>query len=171
MTPGEELVDLVDEDDHVLRTVTRAEVRAGNLLHRSVGILVRDSGGRLYVHQRTADKDVFPSGYDMFAGGVVAVGETYHAAAERELAEELGISGAPLQAVLRHRYRGPAANCHTVLYEARWDGPVHPQPSEIVWGAWLSLPELRARIGRWWFAPDSVELFERWLRERPDARG
>ena len=170
MTPAEERVDLVDEDDRVLGTVTRAEVRAGTLLHRGVAILVRDSAGRVYVHRRTADKDVFPSAYDMFVGGMVAAGEGYDAAAERELAEELGIRGVPLRPLFRHRSRGPDNNWHGAVYEVCWDGPVHPQASEIAWGTWLTLDELRARMRRWAFVPDGTELFERWLREQDDAR-
>ena len=59
-------------------------------------MLCRDPAGRLYVHRRTDDKDVYPGMYDMTAGGVLAVGETYLEAARRELAEELGGPGRSL---------------------------------------------------------------------------
>ena len=65
---SDELVDWVDEDDRVLGQVTRARMRAENLLHRCVAILCFDPLGRLYVHQRTAHKDVFPSLFDMTVG-------------------------------------------------------------------------------------------------------
>ena len=41
-----DLVDIVDEHDNVVRTVTRAEMRAANLRHRAVGIAVLSSERR-----------------------------------------------------------------------------------------------------------------------------
>lgn len=162
MGDREELVDLVDDEDEVVGTVTRRAVRAGNLLHRGVGILVLDDVGRLYVHRRTATKDIFPSCYDMMVGGMVTTGESYAQAAERELAEELGISGTPLAELFRHRYRGPDNNCHIVLYRARWNGPVRHQSSEIAWGAWMTVAELDAAMPSWQVVPDGLDLYRRW---------
>jgi len=53
-------------------------------------VLCRDAAGRIYVHRRTDDKDVYPGMYDMTAGGVLGAGESYLEAARRELAEALG---------------------------------------------------------------------------------
>ena len=72
----DELVDIVDDDDHVIATVTRREMRAGRLLHRSVGIAVMSSDDRLLIHRRSLDKDVWPGWWDIAAGGVVLSGET-----------------------------------------------------------------------------------------------
>ena len=74
-------------------------MRAENLRHRSVAIIVTSSDGRLLVHRRADHKDVFPGLWDLAAGGVVAPGETYELAAERELAEELGIDGVEISFV------------------------------------------------------------------------
>ena len=41
----EEIVDLVDEEDHVLGKAPRHEVRARNLLHREVAAIVRNPVG------------------------------------------------------------------------------------------------------------------------------
>src|SRR5262245_31616854 len=92
----EELVDIVDEDDRVVRQATRSEMRRERLLHRVVAILCFNSRGEIYVHQRTAVKDLFPSLYDMFVAGTVEAGETYEATALRELEEEVGIRGVQL---------------------------------------------------------------------------
>lgn len=90
-----ELVEWVDEHDRVLAIVSRGRMRAENLRHRSVAIIVTSSDGRLLVHQRAATKDLRPSWWDLAAGGVRGVGESADAAARRELAEELGIDGRP----------------------------------------------------------------------------
>ncbi|HZJ50829.1 MAG TPA: NUDIX domain-containing protein [Actinomycetota bacterium] len=84
MDPGAEIVDVVDEDDNVVGYAARAEVRARKLLHRGATIVCRDSYDAVYVHRRTADKDVFPGMYDACLGGMVGRGESYEAAARRE---------------------------------------------------------------------------------------
>ena len=67
--PVREWVDLIDFDNRVLGRAPRTKVRARNLLHRGVGILVVNSAHQVYVHRRTDRKDVFPGLFDMFVGG------------------------------------------------------------------------------------------------------
>ena len=160
--PGDELLDVVDEQDRVVGRATRREVRRRRLLHRFSSVLCWDPSGRLYVHRRTDDKDVYPGRYDMTAGGVLAAGETYLEAARRELAEELGVVGPEPRFLFRHRYRGRENPSWSALYEVTWDGPVQTQANEIAWGAFLTLDELAARLRDWPFCPDSLEIFRRW---------
>lgn len=157
-TAVSEVTDLVDEADRVIGTATRREIRAKNLLHRGVGILVRDPHGRIYVHRRTDTKDVFPGAYDMFVGGMVGAGEAYETAAAREVSEELGVCG-PLRFLFKHRYRGPRNNAWVAMYEVEWDGPIVHQAEEIVWGAWMALDEIVARLGEWTWVEDGLEIF------------
>jgi isopentenyldiphosphate isomerase len=164
--PGDELLDVVDEQDRVVGQATRREVRRRRLLHRFSSVLCRDGAGRLYVHRRTDDKDVYPGMYDMAAGGVLAAGETYLDAARRELAEELGVVGPEPRFLFRHRYRGQENPSWSALFEVTWDGPVHPQASEIAWGGFLTLEELQARLDRWPFCPDALEIYRRWRAGR-----
>ncbi len=53
-------------------------------------------------------------------------------------------------------------------YLTTWDGPITPQPSEVAYGAWLSIERLLERLGdpEIAFMPDTVALFSDWLRER-----
>jgi isopentenyldiphosphate isomerase len=167
---SDEPVDLIDELDHVVGVATRGEVRARNLLHRVVAILVRNAAGDVYVHRRTETKDIYPGMYDVFAGGVVALGESYEEAARRELGEELGIEGPEPRPLFRHRYDGPAERAWTAVYQVEWDGPVVHQASEVAWGAFLPLPEVVAKLDEWEFCPDTLEIFRRWLdRSDPPA--
>jgi isopentenyldiphosphate isomerase len=89
-----ERVEVVDEHDHVNEVVLRRRMRAENLRHRAVYILVTDSADRLLIHRRSDAKDVWPGRWDIAAGGVVGVDESYDSAARRELVEELGIDTA-----------------------------------------------------------------------------
>ena len=94
--PGEEMVALCDDQGRVVGSAPRSVMRARNLRHAATGILVTNSAGEVYVHRRTDTKDVYPGHHDFAAVGVVAAVETPLVCAERELAEELGISGVPL---------------------------------------------------------------------------
>ena len=168
MDPGLELVDVVDENDKVVATVTRREIRARDLLHRCTYVLVRRPSGEVLVHRRTDTKDVHPGAYDLFAGGVCAAGESYDDCARREAAEELGVVGVDLRFLFRHRYRGPGGQAWGAVYEARWDGPVEPQASEVAWSAWVTPEQLRQMLTELDFCPDSREIFERMrLRSEP----
>ncbi len=159
---------MVDEVDRVVATVTRREVRARGLLHRCTYVLVRDGSGRVLVHRRTATKDVFPSAYDVFSGGVCAAGEPYDTCARREVAEELGVVGVEPRLLFRHRYRGSHGQAWGAVYEVQWDGPVVCQESEVAWTAGVAPGELDRMLAEREFCPDSREIFERLRRERTD---
>ena len=88
-----ERVDLVDEHDRVLGVVSRAEMRAGRLLHRCVFVAVVHPDGRLLVHRRSEHKDVWPGWFDIAVGGVVASGEDYDTAARQAPPQQPLITG------------------------------------------------------------------------------
>ena len=56
-SPGDEKVEVVDEHGTVLRVVSRAEMRAGNLRHRTTYVVVRTAAGEVVAHRRADDKD------------------------------------------------------------------------------------------------------------------
>jgi isopentenyldiphosphate isomerase len=160
---ADEIVDLVDEENRVIGKAPRREVRAKNLLHRGVGILCRNSRREVYVHRRTATKDVFPALYDMLVGGVVASGETYDAAAGREILEELGIEGPEPRWLFDHLYLGPLNRSWVAVYEVTWDGPIRHQESEVAWGTYMTMEELHRKLDEWEFVPDGLEIFQAYI--------
>ena len=163
--PGDELVEIVDDDDRVLEVVPRRVLRERHALHRCTYVFVLDPEGRLYVHRRTETKDIYPGFYDVVAGGVNAAGESYDQSAARELQEELGITAEPRYRFTQ-RYDGPSGRCFGGVYDVEWDGPIVWQPEEVVWGSFLELDRVDELIAREPFCPDGLEMFERWRRER-----
>jgi isopentenyldiphosphate isomerase len=161
---SDELVDIVDDDDHVIATVTRREMRAGRLLHRSVGIAVMSSDRRLLIHRRSLAKDVWPGWWDIAAGGVVLSGETYEAAARRELTEELGVAGVDLEPLGDGRFvdDNVAEICRG--YRVVYDGPFTFDDGEVTEVRWVTFAELDDLRSTHPFLPDSITLLLPLLR-------
>ena len=152
---------MVDEHDHVVEVVTRRRMRAENLRHRAVYILVTDSAGRLLIHRRSDAKDVWPGRWDVAAGGVLGAGERYDSAARRELVEELGIDAEllePLEPLGPCAYADADVALVGRVYRVRHDGPLHFADGEVVEATWVSRSELLERLRRDPFVPDSVAV-------------
>jgi len=159
MGSADERVDVVDEQDCVLRVVTRREMRAERLRHRTVFIAVVNSAGDVLVHRRADHKDVWPGRWDLAAGGVLAAGEGYDDGAVRELAEELGVTDVPLLRLGKGSYEDAEVAEIATVYRAQWDGPVHFADGEVAEARWMTLEEVqRGAAGALDFVPDSVAL-------------
>ena len=163
-----EIVALVDRTGAVVGSAERAVVRRENLLHAATAVLVRNPGGRIYVHRRSPDKDWAPSHHDAAAGGVMGYGEEPAASAARELAEELGVTGATLRPLGLSVYEDDATRCVEHCFETTWDGRVTHADGEVVWGAWMTLPELDSHLADpgWAFVPDTRALLTRLAKQQ-----
>jgi isopentenyldiphosphate isomerase len=168
MTPADERVDVVDDEGRTVGTVSRAEMRARRLPHRSVYVLVFDRRGRLFVHLRTPTKDVYPSHWDVAVGGVLAAGEDFDAGARREVREELGVDVDP-EALFPFRWADAATAVHGAVYRVRHDGPFRLQHEEIVRGEFVDPSEVDARAARAPFCPDGLAVLAEYRRRREDG--
>ncbi|MGW8065670.1 NUDIX hydrolase [Streptomyces ziwulingensis] len=167
MSAADEILDVVDENDHVVGQARRGDVYARGLRHRCVFVYARDARDRVFVHRRTAVKLVFPSLYDMFVGGVVGAGESYDDAALREAREELGVTRLPRpEHLFTFLYDdGAGRSWWSAVYEVRCEGPVAPQVEEVAWHGFLTETELERRLGEWEWVPDGLAAYAR-LRAR-----
>lgn len=144
--PRAELVDIVDADDVVLRTVTRREMRATRLRHRAVYIAVLHPDGRLLVHQRSPSKDVWPGWWDIAVGGVVTAGESYEDAARRELAEEVGIDASPEPLAGGGPYDDDQVSLIGRCFRVVSPGPFTFADGEVVSAEWTDLASLTGSL-------------------------
>jgi isopentenyldiphosphate isomerase len=143
-----EIFDLVDLDDQVIGRVLRGEAhRNPALIHRSVQVLVFTHDGRLLLQRRSASKDLFPGYYCASASGHVASGEDYATTAERELAEELGIS-APLTYISKALVRSEPETELTALFATVSDGPYRFHPTETEGGKLFAVDDVWGGVVR-----------------------
>lgn len=141
-----EILEIVDADDRVVGTATRADIHRRGLLHRAVHVFVFNNHGEIYVQRRSASKDRHPLKLDSSAAGHVDPGETYEQTGVRELREELGLS-VPLKEVLRVSASEKTDFEHVVLFKAITVEEPTPNPEEILWGGFMPadrLPEMMA---------------------------
>lgn len=145
-TPNE-LFDVVDQFDRVVRQAPRWEVHANGWLHRAVHVLVFNRAGELFLQKRSMLKDKSPGLWDSSCSGHLDAGEDYDHAAWRELQEEIGL---PLERPPARWFRISA--CEQTGQEFVWvyrieaEGPFVLCPEEIERGEWLASDELSRRM-------------------------
>lgn len=101
-------------------------------------MLVYNSSDELFVQQRSALKDNSPGLWDTSAAGHVDSGETYDAAAVRELNEELGLGGITLEHLFDLDPTLACGNEFVRVYRCASDAPLTLAPDEIAAGRWIT---------------------------------
>lgn len=155
-----ERFDVVDADDCVIGRKSRDAVHVNNLRHRAVHILVVNKAGEIFLQKRSSLKDRHPGCWDSSTAGHVDAGETYDAAAARELREELGLE-VDLTPVGRIEAGERTGWEFVHVYLAESDGPFRMPPAEIETGCFFPEPILRQWIASRPedFSPGFLECF------------
>jgi len=145
---GDEVFDVVDENDEVLRQETRSVVHRDGLMHRAVHMFVFNKRKEIFLQKRSMLKDVHPGLWDSSAAGHLNAGEDYESTAVRELEEELGIQvqSDEIQEMGRISACENTGHEHVRLYITRYDGALRYPCSEIETGLWLSIEDVREWI-------------------------
>lgn len=143
MSVSEEFFDVVDANDEVISTATRAVVHRERLMHRAVHIFVFNSEGQLYLQRRSMNKDSAPGRWVSSCSGHVDSGEDYDAAAVRELGEEIGLY-APLglKRVFKEAACPQTGQEFVWVYCCQSEGPFKLDPEEVSDGKWVDVDEL-----------------------------
>ncbi len=155
----QELVDVLNSVGEVVGIATRKEMRLCRLPHRCVYILVFNSEGEIFIHLRTATKDIFSSHWDVCAGGVVAAGEDFKMGAHRELQEELGVNVEP-EFLFPFRYEDELTIVFAEVFRCFHEGPFVLQKEEVVRGEFISLKRLENLVLTHSFCPDGLQVLQ-----------
>ena len=171
-----EIFDVVDTEDCVISTASRGQVHAEGLRHRAIHILVFNEKGEVFLQKRSPWKDKHPGKWDSSAAGHLDSGETYEAAARRELSEELGLAPAAVAAVPLEELGRLLATAETgwefiCLYGVKCEGPFVWPAEEIEWGGFFPL----VIVGEWIkahpedFAPGFIKCWALYASARKTA--
>ncbi len=157
----EEMIDVVDNEDRVIRKAGRKEVMENALLHRVAYVIIIDGEGKVLVHKRAASKDIYPGVWDIGAGETVKSRESYETAAIRGLKEELGIKSASNQMkfLFKCRYGSPGYNSFNQVYKVLYKGKPSPNPDEIDEVRFIKAKDVKALIDKGNFADDGAAVF------------
>ncbi|MEI6177381.1 MAG: 16S rRNA (adenine(1518)-N(6)/adenine(1519)-N(6))-dimethyltransferase RsmA [Verrucomicrobiota bacterium] len=142
-----EIFDVVDENDEVIGQNTRGVVHARKLLHRAVHVFVFNKRGDLLLQQRSMLKDAHPGVWDSSVSGHLDSGESYAAAATRELNEEMGIHSAEMPEEIACIAPSEETGWeHVRLYRTHHSGSVRFPAAEVESATWFPIPEIEAWI-------------------------
>lgn len=148
---SEDLFDVVDANDEVIRTEVRSVVHRERLMHRAVHVFVFNRAGQLFLQRRSLTKDSAPGKWVSSCSGHVDSGEDYDTAAPRELQEEIGLANPEgLERVFKEAPCPQTGHEFVWVYRCVSDGPFTLDPEEVSDGKWIDLDEL-----------------DRWIAERP----
>jgi len=143
----EEKVVLVNENNEVLGLMPKMEAHEKGVLHRAISILLYNSRGEMLIQQRAKTKYHWPLIWSNAVCSHPRENETFQAAAERRLKEELNIS-CNLSEIYRFIYKaqdeqtGLIEHEYDVVYKGVYDRDIPFNDEEINAIQWISVDNL-----------------------------
>jgi 16S rRNA (adenine1518-N6/adenine1519-N6)-dimethyltransferase len=141
-----------DAGDNVIGSGTKREAWTTGAWHRIVRVFLLNAVGEVLITRRSANLSSSPGKWNDSSSGHVDEGETYEAAALRELQEEIGVSGVVLNAVAKVKNSeedepDKIKNRFHMIYTGNYDGLLRLNPQEVSEARWISPANLRLWIG------------------------
>ena len=93
---NEEILIVVDDNDEVIDFHERGHAHNNKLRHRTAIVWIENNRGEVLIAQRSLSKKSEPGLWAAAVAGTVSKGESYKDTAQREIIEELGVSGLEL---------------------------------------------------------------------------
>ena len=148
MKSGEnEIFDVVNERDEVIRRESRPEVHRLGLKHRAVHIFLTNARGEIFLQKRSSTKDTWPGAWDSSVSGHLDAGEGYDDAAVREVREELGWKlPEALTPIVKIDACEETDQEFVRVYHGQAEGPFTLHQEEIECGRWFSVLDVEALI-------------------------
>ena len=159
--PGQEIIQIVDRDNLETETLPRHIMREQGLIHRASYILVFNEQEELFLQKRTATKDLYPSCWDVAAGGVVLAGESYEESAERELAEELGLTGVCFRLLFDQYFEEEDNRVWGRIFSCVHNGPFQLQKEEVASGSFMNVSAIFELSKNEKFTPDGIDILRK----------
>jgi isopentenyldiphosphate isomerase len=119
----EMVIDTVDRNDMPIGSVPRNQVFGQRANFRVVHDLIFNSRGELLVQQLASTRTRHPGNWGSSVAAYLFAGESYRAAAERRLVEELGIHDVPLRYVGKTSMDDDGSHKFIAVFAATYDGP------------------------------------------------
>jgi isopentenyl-diphosphate delta-isomerase type 1 len=159
-----EIIDIVDEEDNVKGQMERDEAHDRSFIHRAAHVFIFNSKGELLLQKRSMKKRQYAGFWGDVAGHMDA-GESYEAAAARELKEEVGIK-AKLEFLMKFRKSYPQDQEFVVVYRAVHEGPFKADPEEVEFVKFFPLSRIAEMLKRGEsFTPGAKLALEEYLRK------
>ena len=155
----EEYVDIVDEDDNVIKTATRKEADLALLRKRASRVVVFDDKGMILIHQRAHSKRNYPGKFDIGIAETLKAGEDYQSAALRGLKEEMGISVREIKFLFKYSFSGQQSRHNYCVYSCVYSGNVKPDPGEVAQARFVKVEELERLLRTGQFTDSAVKAW------------
>ncbi|RUM47930.1 MAG: NUDIX hydrolase [Desulfocapsa sp.] len=159
--PGEEIVQIVDRKNNETDAVPRRIMREQGLIHRACYILVFNENDQLFLQKRTDTKDLYPSCWDIAAGGVVLVGESYELSATRELQEELGVRVNSFNHLFDQYFEKEENRVWGRIFSCVHNGPFVLQKEEVADGFFMDVAAIFSLSEKEPFTPDGIDILRK----------
>ena len=141
------LVDVVDRNDDVLKTIDRGSATNSDIL-RVTGIFIENNKNEILLQLRSEKSFRYPLFWDCSGGGHVDSGEDYDTCANRELFEETGIK-TDLEFLGKHYLELDDGRTHFIaFFKGRYAGETNINPREVSKVKFFSKEEIRKMINR-----------------------
>jgi isopentenyldiphosphate isomerase len=155
----DELLDIVDDDDRLVGSASKAAVHSEGLVHRGVIFFIFDNYGRILVSQRSDEREFYPGYWSIAIGGHLHKGEGYDATALRELKESVGLEAKPAFITTYKKRFDDLDRENVRIYAFFTDNSPIPDPKKLMQVEFSTMEELEIKMLQEKFTPETLTLY------------